>query len=112
MKIFNISEIRKIRKGFIVTCLTRYRKYPMEKYKKLCSCWTPRNLEEPGYRTSTRLRRTRVKYMGEDLSSVRKSETSTKPLLQSRSSKPTSFLESVYSNIFKIISKNDFKDVS
>ncbi|CAB4394122.1 unnamed protein product [Rhizophagus irregularis] len=36
MKIFNISEIRKIRKGFIVTCLTRYRKYPMEKYKKLC----------------------------------------------------------------------------
>ncbi|UZO22605.1 uncharacterized protein OCT59_014965 [Rhizophagus irregularis] len=86
-------EIRKIRKGFIVTCLTRYRKVAgrLETWKNPVTGLVP-DSEEPD--------------------SVRKSETSTKPLLQSRSSKPTSFLESVYSNIFKIISKNDFKDVS
>ncbi|CAB4491677.1 unnamed protein product [Rhizophagus irregularis] len=78
MKIFNISEIRKIRKGFIVTCLTRYRKVAgrLETWKNPVTGLVP-DSEEPD-----------------------------------RSSKPTSFLESVYSNIFKIISKNDFKDVS
>ncbi|CAB4491678.1 unnamed protein product [Rhizophagus irregularis] len=83
MKIFNISEIRKIRKGFIVTCLTRYRKVAgrLETWKNP------------------------VKYM-EVTGLVPDSEE------PDRSSKPTSFLESVYSNIFKIISKNDFKDVS